>query len=496
VTFDFNNYSIKTKVLLPTTIILFLILMTYSLIFSRFFVAIKSDAFNDHNVLTQIDNKIYNIRLEGDNITDKQLSDLEQIANDYLLLVLATDGDEEEEFTAAQAIKDNTHSYTKSYRSWLFDHIDSQHHILPESLIDQEKALLTSISLAKDIVQEEAAEDLESLLQYEIISSIIIYGLILAYVAYGVNLITRPLVKLTDKIYKFNHHSSVKLTKRSKTSGDEILLLKNSFYKMRTDIFNKQTLLEEALEEAKLANEIKTEFLSNISHELRTPMLGILGFAELGITKLEDVDKSKLLKYFSRIHTSGSRLLRLLDNLLDLSKLEANKMVFDIQNHDLQAILDTVMVELMPLINSKELEVKITRDCQKLSADIDKHRMHQVIYNLLSNAVKFTPINSIITISFTDDIIEFNSDCVAAIRITMSDQGVGIPEEELLSIFDKFSQSSRTKTGAGGTGLGLSICIDICQYHHGKLWAENIVGPEQGAKFTLLIPKVYLDKKL
>ena len=107
-----------------------------------------------------------------------------------------------------------------------------------------------------------------------------------------------------------------------------------------------------------------------------------------------------------------------------------------------------------------------------------------------------TPINSIITISFTDDIIEFNSDCVAAIRITMSDQGVGIPEEELSSIFDKFYQSTRTKTGAGGTGLGLSICIDICQYHHGKLWAENIVGPEQGAKFTLLIPKVYLEKIL
>ena len=495
-TFDFNNYSIKTKVLLPTTLILFVILITYNLIFSSFFVAIKSDAFNDHNVLTQIHNKIYNIRLEGDNITDKQLNELEQIANDYLLLVLAIDGEEEEEFTAAQAIKDNTDSYTKSYRSWLLDHIDSQHHILPENLIAQEKALLTSISLAKYIVQEEAAEDLESLLQYEIISSIVIYSLILAYVAYGVNLITLPLVKLTDKIYKFNHHSSVSLSNRGKNSGDEILLLKNSFYKMRTDIINNQALLEKALEEAKLANEIKTEFLANISHELRTPMMGILGFAELGITKLEDADKSKLLKYFSRIHTSGSRLLLLLDNLLDLSKLEANKMVFDIQNHDLQAILDTVMVELMPMMNSKELEVKITRDCQTLSADVDKHRMHQVIYNLLSNAVKFTAINSIITISFTDDIIEFNSDCVAAIRITISDQGVGIPEEELSSIFEKFSQSSRTKTGAGGTGLGLSICTDICQYHHGNVWAENQVVPEKGAKFTLLIPKVYLEKNL
>jgi len=494
VSFDLNNYSIKTKVLLPTTFVLFVILIIYSIIYSRLFITIKSDAFNDHNILTQINNKIYNIRLEGDNIADKQLSELEQLSSDYLALVLATDGEEEEEeLTAAQAIKDNTYSYIKLYRLWLVAHNASQTHNLPNNLITQEKALLTSISIAKDIVQEEATEDLESLFQYEIISSIIIYSLILAFVAYGVNLITRPLIKLTDRIYKFNHHSSVNLPDRDKNDGDEILLLKNSFYQMRTDIINKQELLEKALEEAKRANEVKIEFLANISHELRTPMLGILGFAELGITKLEDADKSKLLKYFSRIHTSGSRLLRLLNNLLDLSKLEANQMIFDIQEHDLQTILDSVMVEQIPLINSKELEIKITSDCQVLSADVDKHRMHQVFYNLLSNAIKFTPKNSIISINFSDDIIEFNSDCVAAIRITMSDQGIGIPDEELSSIFEKFSQSSRTKTGAGGTGLGLSICTDICQYHHGKLWAENLIEPEQGAKFTLLLPKVFLN---
>lgn len=488
-TFRFNNYSIKTKVLIPTSIILLAFFVTYTIVFSRLYMSVKSDAFNDHNVLSQLNEQIYNIRLEGDNVSKTQLTALSELASNFLSLALSTDNKEEiEEISSAQLINKNTLSYIQAYEVWLPKHSTSEHHTIPRELLTLEKALIASINTAKKIVQEQANEDLDSLLKYEIISSIIIYLIILAYVGYGSNLLTLPLIRLRGKINKFNNYPQD--SKDNNPSRDEITLLKDSFYIMRADIINKQALLEKALAEAKLANTVKTEFLANISHELRTPMLGILGFAELGISKVDDVDKSKLLKYFSRIHSSGSRLLLLLNNLLDLSKLDANQMDFNIQENNLKEVVNFTHNELTPLINSKHLEVSIQALCQNFIAEFDKEKVHQVIYNLLANAIKFSPNNSVITITFEDDTILINNHKLPAIKFTIADQGIGIPDAELQSIFEKFSQSSRTKTGAGGTGLGLSICNDICQYHKGKLWASNLPPPKHGAIFTLVLPRI------
>lgn len=483
-----KDYSIKTKVLLPTTIILFSILVIYTLIFSRLFITVKNDAFSDHNILTQINEQIYNIRIEGDNVSAEQLNKLNQLASKYLDIVIEIDGEEEmEEFLAAQTIKNKSKTYIQAYHFWLSQHTTTQSHKLPKTLLTLERNLLNSISIAKEIVQVEAEEDLESLLQYEIISSIIISFLLLIYVVYGIKLVISPLDKLRNKINIFNGYSPTEAP--IKVKGDEIKLLYDAFNNMRTDIVNNQKLLEQTLTKAEQANAAKTEFLANISHELRTPMLGILGFAELGITKIEDVDRTKLLKYFSRIHTSGSRLLLLLNNLLDLSKLEANQVTFDIKKCCLKEVFEQVTIELLPLINNKGLQIERISDQPEFTAEFDNQRIHQVIYNLLSNAIKFSPEKGIISISFIDDVITNNDIEVPAIKLTIEDQGIGIPEAELGIIFDKFSQSSRTNTGAGGTGLGLSISKDICNYHHGKLWAENLSQPEQGAKFTLVLPK-------
>ena len=491
---NYRNYSIKTKILVPTSIILFGILLTYTFVFSKLYVAIKSTAFNNQKVLTQLNKQINNIRFEGDNISDTQLNTLNQLADNYLSLILSTSNQNElEELTIAQSIKDNSESYTQAYHLWLSKHFESQHHSQPIEIVNLEKALLSSISSAMEVVQKDTTEDLESILQYEIIGSIIIYFLILSYVAYGGNLITLPLVKLKGKINRFNEYTLPQNTAEHK--GDEIKQLKDSFYIMRADIIQKQQLLEKALTEAKLANKAKDEFLANISHELRTPMLGILGFAELGVSKVDDVDRSKLLKYFSRIHTSGSRLLLLLNNLLDLSKLEANQVEFNIQKNNIKEVLNNALSELIPLINSKSLDIKITDDSQQLIAEFDKQKVHQVVYNLLSNAIKFSPDNSTISIVFQNETIQSGPLSLPAIKLTIADQGIGIPENELISIFEKFSQSSRTKTGAGGTGLGLSICYDICLYHQGKLWAENNPSPEKGARLTFVLPKTFISNK-
>lgn len=487
--FNFENHSIKSKVLLPTIIILFTILITYSFVFSRLFIIVKNSAINESNALTLLNDQIYNIRFEGDGVSEVQLKKLTLLTNSYLNLV--KDADNEEILSLAKTLNKHSDIYIKKYHLWIYQHNASQDNSLPQHLLLLERKLLNSIIATKKIVQEEAGKDIESLQQYEIISSIVLFFIILIYVAYGIRLVVLPLVKLKGEINEFNGH--VAKDDKNEPKGDEIKLLANSFYEMRSEIISNQKLLEQALAKAEEANRIKTEFLANISHELRTPMLGILGFAELGITKIETADKTKLLKYFSRIHTSGSRLLLLLNNLLDLSKLEANQVTFNINKYDIKEVVSEVITELAPLINSRDIRVETMDDCQSLMTEFDNQIIHQVIYNLLSNAIKFSPDRGIISIYFIDDVVEYNKEKMPAIKVEISDQGIGIPEAELDSIFEKFSQSSRTKTGAGGTGLGLSICNDICRHHHGKLWAENLVVPEQGSKFSLLLPKIFIN---
>mgnify|MGYP000107824263 CR=1 FL=1 len=117
----------------------------------------------------------------------------------------------------------------------------------------------------------------------------------------------------------------------------------------------------------------------------------------------------------------------------------------------------------------------------------DSTRIIQVIYNLVSNSIKFTPEGKKITISFEQAALpgSFKEE-IPALAVIVQDEGVGIPQNELSKVFDKFFQSSKTKTGAGGTGLGLAICMEIVKEHKGKIWAEN--NPSGGAKFTFIIP--------
>jgi PAS domain S-box-containing protein len=237
--------------------------------------------------------------------------------------------------------------------------------------------------------------------------------------------------------------------------------------------------LEDAKNQAESANLAKSEFLTNISHELRTPMQGIIGFAKLGIDRMSKLDRHKLLSYFNEISASGERLLSLLNDLLDLSRLEAGKMEYEFGNEELTQQVRTVIGEMAPLLREKEIEVDIQAPDSPIIARMDAATIEQVIRNLVSNAVKYSPVKGKIRIH-----LEENS---AELQLTIIDEGIGIPEEELSSIFEKFVQSSKTKTPAGGTGLGLAICQQIISDHQGFIWAEN--NPEIGAKFGFRLPK-------
>jgi PAS domain S-box-containing protein len=245
-----------------------------------------------------------------------------------------------------------------------------------------------------------------------------------------------------------------------------------------------------AKDEAQQANRAKSEFLANVTHELRTPMHAILSYANLGRDRQGQVAVDKLASYFDHIRDSGERLLVLIDELLDLSKLEAGCMLLERRPLQAADLCRDVVRDLTPLWSARQqhIELRSSDGIGVIQADPD--RVAQVLRNLLANAIRFSPDGSEITVSLMPAALPGrradDHGSIPALRIAVADLGVGIPEAELEAIFDAFVQSSRTRTGAGGTGLGLAICRQVVHAHHGRIQAQN--RPEGGAEFEVLLP--------
>lgn len=247
--------------------------------------------------------------------------------------------------------------------------------------------------------------------------------------------------------------------------------------------------LSVAKEQAESANQAKSEFLANMSHELRTPVHTILSFAEIGMNKLDSSKDEKLARYFSRILEGGKRQLHLLNDLLDLAKLEAQATVYEFTEGDIQHVIQDQLDQHETLLLEKELQVAVDPTDISTEISFDVSRIEQVIRNLISNAIKFSDKGKTIRISTGLSEIPINNTTIPALAVTISDEGVGVPEGELEAIFDKFTQSSKTRTGAGGTGLGLAICQEIITAHSGEIWVTN--NQHGGASFTFTLPIIH-----
>lgn len=242
---------------------------------------------------------------------------------------------------------------------------------------------------------------------------------------------------------------------------------------------------EEARLAAEQANQLKSSFLANMSHELRTPMNAIIGYTEMLLDDLTDSDvdgAQQMIQDLERIRSSGKHLLALINDILDLSKIEAGKMQLSLETFSVQGLLNDVVDTVRPLVarNSNTLHLRVPDDPGVMHADLT--RLRQSLFNLLSNAAKFTDHGDI-----TLEVLVDRDRPSPRVRFAVTDTGIGMTPEQVGRVFDDFAQAdSSTSRRFGGTGLGLSISRRFCRMMGGDIHVQSEAGV--GSTFTIDLP--------
>ncbi len=236
--------------------------------------------------------------------------------------------------------------------------------------------------------------------------------------------------------------------------------------------------LEQQSAELEVASQHKSDFLASMSHELRTPLNAIIGFSEVLLERMFGDLNERQEEYLGDIHASGRHLLALLNDVLDLSKVEAGQMVLERQPLDVEALLASTVALVRERAHRHGLTVEATVAEPGLTVQADELRLRQVVLNLVTNAVKFTPDGGRVDVR-----AERRGDEVA---VTVTDTGVGVPEADRARIFESFQQGERSPGTQEGTGLGLTLSRRIVELHGGRMWLDSEVG--RGSTFGFTVP--------
>lgn len=239
--------------------------------------------------------------------------------------------------------------------------------------------------------------------------------------------------------------------------------------------------LRETNDKVKYAYHIQTEYFARMSHEIRAPLNSVLGFSQLLLESSAEPLTEKQKDFISRIERGGRHLRDLINDVLDLSKMESKKMQLVLREVEMVKVIHSVLEVFYEEALQKRLLLAFTEKPTALKITADELKVRQILYNLLSNALKFT-LHGFIRVVLTKE-------PDGGARITVEDSGAGIPSENLSAIFTPYEQAGRaTAKSLKGTGLGLAICKQFVEMHGGKIWVESEIG--KGSQFILTLPPV------
>jgi signal transduction histidine kinase len=265
------------------------------------------------------------------------------------------------------------------------------------------------------------------------------------------------------------------------TFGNSLIDLMQSFASQSALAIQNARLFQEIEDKSRLlesASQHKSQFLANMSHELRTPLNAILGYNELMQDGLYGELPPKTKEVLGRMERNGKHLLGLINDVLDLSKIEAGQLVLSLEKYSMQDIVHTVVSATESLAAAKQLPLKVEIADGMPNGRGDERRLTQVLLNLVGNAIKFTDEGAIRIAARANNGI---------FAVEVADTGPGIPEIERGRIFEEFHQVDNSNTKKkGGTGLGLAIAKRIIELHRGRIWVESQVG--HGSTFHFEVP--------